>query len=127
MPKFYVGLAGTVPVKWGIEIEAATRDIAEAEALASAPRLQPVSWSVGTEVEGVFVDEVEELNPAPKDIDLGRRELEAKYMGDACWGHHPIHRRDLWKHCVAVDDTVSSYWDWVYDKIQNEDEPDEPV
>lgn len=126
MPKFYVELDGTVSVKWGIEVEATTVDIAEQEALDSAPRYEPMSWKLGTEVVGINVEEVDTLPDEPRDIDMGRRELEMKYSQDGKdWGHHPLHTRELWKHCVTEEDTVSGYWDWVYEKIQNEDEPDE--
>lgn len=126
MPKFYVELLGTLQVRWGIEMEAATRDIAEAEALRSAPE-DSNHWALGTNpVTNIEVDEVSVLPQETPDRDLGRLELETKYTADhgEGWGHHPLHTRKLWQHCVACDDTVDGYWDWVYNKLQNEDVPD---
>lgn len=127
MPKFYVIMAGTLPVTWGLEVEAATVDIAEQEALDSVPRYEPVNWKMGTEVINISVGEVETLPDEPKDIDMGRRELEEKYSSEGSWGrgHHPELTRRLWRGQVAKQGTVLGYWDWVYEQLRTEDEPDE--
>lgn len=124
MPKFLVELVGDVTAKWSIEIDAATSDIAEAEALNSAPT-HSSNWEICPDVSQAYVDEVTVIKADSKDSDLGRLELEEKYSGDVSWGSHPTFTREMWKQCVAEDDTVQSYWDWVYNKVQNEDEPDE--
>lgn len=126
MPKFYVELLGTVEVRWGIQVTAATVDDAEQEVLRSAPEREPMSWKLGAEVLNIHVDEVDTLEDEPRDKDLGRLELEDKYSekDGGTWGHHPVYHRYQWKQDVEEDNTVCGYWDWVYNKVQNEDEPE---
>lgn len=130
LKKFYISFVGSLPVHWGIELEAATEEQAKEDAIRSLPEFS-MDWSIGDGNEKVVDAEIVSVTDfgtqEPADRDLGRLELENKYTADhgEGWGHHPIHTRDLWKHCIAEDDTVDGYWDWVYNKLQNEDEPDD--
>lgn len=129
LKKFYIEFVGSLPVRWGIEIEAISEEVAKEEATRSLPEFS-ADWSIGDGHEKVIdagIVSVADLGEVVKDRDLGRLELEQKYSDGHSegWGHHPIHTRDLWKYCIAEDDTVDGYWDWVYNKIQNEDEPDD--
>lgn len=129
LKNFYIEFVGSLQVRWGIELQAINEEAAKEEAHRSLPE-DSNYWALGDGTNMVIdpkIVSVADLGAQEvRDIDLGRRELEHKYLeagGD--WGHHPIHTRELWKHCVTEEDTVSGYWDWVYDKVQSEDEPDE--
>ncbi|QYW06442.1 hypothetical protein uan_030 [Pseudomonas phage UAntarctica] len=71
-----------------------------------------------------LVVEAIDLISAVKDTELTPEGLAIKYRLDDDWGHHPLHTRVLWRHCVAESDTVSGYWEWVHHKITTEDEPE---
>ena len=49
-------------------------------------------------------------------------ELEDKYTGGAGWGEHPDWPRQDWRQEVASEDTQVGYWEWVFNKVQSEDE-----
>lgn len=69
-----------------------------------------------TLTDGTFI-----TGPELDDKTLSANELEELFGGPSCWGHHPGWLRSEWKAEVANDDTICSYWDWVYNKIQNEE------
>jgi hypothetical protein len=54
---------------------------------------------------------------------LNANDLETKYspVGD---GEHPNFPRQLWRLVVMDLDTISGYWDWVFNQIQSW-EPDQ--
>lgn len=129
MKKFYIEFVGSLQVRWGIELDALDAKEAEADARRGLPESSH-DWALGDSTNPVIdVELVSCTAQAPEitDRDLGRLELELKYSAGHSegWGHHPVHTRALWKHCIAEDDTVDGYWDWVYQKLQDEDEPDE--
>lgn len=37
------------------------------------------------------------------------------------WGEHPEYPLNDWKYEVENNDTRSGYWDWVYNKVSNDD------
>lgn len=127
MKKFYIEFVGSLPVRWGIELEAINEEQAKADAIRSLPEFS-MDWSIGDGHEKVVDAEIVSVadlgGEVVKDRDLGRLELENKYQGDHAqgWGHHPVHDRNIWRNAVADNDTVSGYWDWVYQMLQNEDE-----
>lgn len=130
LKKFYIEFVGSLPVRWGIELEAVDVEEAKADAIRSLPEFSS-DWSIGDGNEQVIEPEIVSVadlgTQEPHDRDLGRLELETKYTachGDG-WGHHPQHGREIWQNAVAEGDTVEGYWDWVYNMLQNEDEPDE--
>ena len=130
LKKFYIEFVGSLPVRWGIELEALTEEQAKADAIRSLPEFSH-DWSIGDGNEKVVDAEIVSVADlgveVVKDRDLGRLELEQKYQGDHAqgWGHHPEHSRNIWRNAVADNDTVEGYWDWVYNMLQNEDEPDD--
>ena len=38
------------------------------------------------------------------------------------WGEHPRHKQKDWSHEVSEDYTRLGYWDWVVDKLIEEEE-----
>lgn len=129
MKKFYIEFVGSLPVRWGIELESISHIQASKDARLSLPE-SGLEWSLGDDtnpvidVEMVGCTEVGE--PEIRDRDLGLLELEAKYDDDFGEGEHPSYTRALWKHCVAENETVSGYWYWVYHKLQCEEVASEP-
>lgn len=126
LKKFYIEFVGSLQVRWGIELDALDAKEAEADARRSLPESSN-DWTLGDGTNPVIDVEMTgctELATEVKDRDLGRLELENKYQGDHAqgWGHHPVHSRTIWRNAVADNDTVSGYWDWVYQMLQNEDE-----
>lgn len=63
------------------------------------------------------------LDPTPENS-LSLAQLEDKYRTSTNWGHHHTYHRQWWMDEVAKEDTICGYWEWVYNKIQNEDEPE---
>lgn len=123
LKKFYIEFVGSLPVRWGIELEAINEEQAKADAIRSLPEFS-MDWSIGDGHEKVIEPEIVSVadlgGEVVKDRDLGRLELEDKYDDGMGGGEHPLHTRAQWKHCVAEDDTASGYWDWVYHKVQEE-------
>ena len=127
MKRYYVEFVGSLQVRWSIEIESSSEQLAKEDAIRSLPESSN-DWALGDVTNSVIDVELvscttEDLEP--HDRDLGRLELEDKYDDGMGGGEHPLHTRSQWKHCVAEDDTASGYWDWVYHMVQSEDEPDE--
>lgn len=126
MKKFYIEFVGSLPVRWGIELEAINEEQAKAEAIRSLPEFS-MDWSIGDGHEKVIDAEIVSVadlgGEVVKDRDLGRLELETKYTADhgEGWGHHPEHSRQVWQNEVVAGDTIEGYWDWVYNMLQNED------
>lgn len=126
MKKFYIEFVGSLPVRWGIELEAINEEQAKAEAIRSLPEFS-MDWSIGDGHEKVVDAEIVSVadlgGEVVKDRDLGRLELETKYTADhgEGWGHHPEHSRQVWQNEVVAGDTIEGYWDWVYNMLQNED------
>lgn len=50
--------------------------------------------------------------------DLSTLQLDDLYNPEGD-GEHPVFSRSQWKRDVASDNTVSGYWDWVFNQIQN--------
>ncbi len=48
-------------------------------------------------------------------------ELEDEY---GHWGEHPVYPVADWQYEAANNDTRLGYWEWVSNKIANEDEGD---
>jgi hypothetical protein len=123
MPKFYVNLTGQLVTVWGIEVEAEDEEQAKKEALLSAPD-DPDFWGRATNaVTDIQVTEVEQLTLQLVDRHLGRLELEEIYTAKG--GEHHEHTKGGWFDHVAEGYTLLGYWDWVYQELQNEDEPNE--
>lgn len=61
-------------------------------------------------------------NYPAEDLTLNPEELEHKYSPEG-GGQHPFFDRAGWITAVARHDTVCGYWDWVYNAIQNDEEP----
>lgn len=126
MKKFYIEFVGSLPVRWGIELEAINEEQAKADAIRSLPEFS-MDWSIGDGHEKVVDAEIVSVadlgGEVVKDRDLGRLELETKYTADhgEGWGHHPEHSRQVWQNEVVAGDTIEGYWDWVYNMLQNED------
>lgn len=55
-----------------------------------------------------------------EDLQLLPPQLDCKYNPDGD-GQHPFFTRANWREAVANDDTISGYWDWVYNEICNWD------
>lgn len=59
---------------------------------------------------------------------LSLTELEDKYSTEGTWhsgwSEHPDYDRQRWKDMVADEETMLGYWEWVFNKIQGEDEPE---
>lgn len=129
MKKFYIEFVGSLPVRWGIELEAINEEQAKADAIRSLPEFS-MDWSIGDGHEKVVDAEIVSVadlgGEVVKDRDLGRLELETKYTADhgEGWGRHPTYTREDWVKDVQNEDTVAGYWDWVYNSLQNEDVPD---
>lgn len=126
LKKFYIEFVGSLPVRWGIEIEAISEEVAKEEATRSLPEFS-MDWSIGDGHEKVIdagIVSVADLGvEAVKDRDLGRLELEHKYTSDGThWVSHPAYVRDDWVKDVQNGDCEDGYWDWVYNSLQNEDE-----
>lgn len=129
LKRYYVEFVGSLQVRWGIELDAINEDAAKQEATLSLPESSN-EWSLGDGTNSVIDVEIVSCTTeaaVPHDRDLGRLELEQKYQDGHSqgWGHHPVHGRKIWQNAVAEGDTVEGYWDWVYNMLQNEDEPDE--
>lgn len=126
MKKFYIEFVGSLPVRWGIELEAINEEQAKADAIRSLPEFS-MDWAIGDGNEKVVDAEIVSVadlgGEVVKDRDLGRLELETKYTADhgEGWGHHPEHSRQVWQNEVVAGDTIEGYWDWVYNMLQNED------
>lgn len=126
LKKFYIEFVGSLPVRWGIELEAINEEQAKADAIRSLPEFS-MDWSIGDGHEKVIEPEIVSVadlgGEVVKDRDLGRLELETKYTADhgEGWGHHPEHSRQVWQNEVVAGDTIEGYWDWVYNMLQNED------
>lgn len=126
MKKFYIEFVGSLPVRWGIDLEALNEEQAKADATRSLPEFS-MDWSIGDGHEKVVDAEIVSVadlgGEVVKDRDLGRLELETKYTADhgEGWGQHPEHSRQVWQNEVVAGDTIEGYWDWVYNMLQNED------
>jgi hypothetical protein len=48
-------------------------------------------------------------------------ELEDKYTGCERWGECPDWSREDWRTEVSDEETQLGYWEWVYNKVQNEE------
>lgn len=126
MKKFYIEFVGSLPVRWGIELEAINEEQAKADAIRSLPEFSH-DWSIGDGNEQVIEPEIVSVadlgGEVVKDRDLGRLELETKYTSDGThWVSHPAYVRDDWVKDVQNGDCEDGYWDWVYNSLQNEDE-----
>lgn len=126
LKKFYIEFVGSLPVRWGIELEALTEEQAKADAIRSLPEFS-ADWSIGDGNEKVVDAEIVSVADlgveVVKDRDLGRLELEQKYTSDGThWVSHPAYVRDDWVKDVQNGDCEDGYWDWVYNSLQNEDE-----
>lgn len=127
LEKYYVEFTGSIQVRWGIEVESSSYSQAEEDARRSLPETS-LDWSLGDSSNPVIDVEMVSCTMAdrePHDRELGRLELETKYTSnDEGWGRHPTYTREDWIRDVQNEDTVASYWDWVYNSLQNEDVPD---
>jgi len=56
---------------------------------------------------------------ANDDLGLLPEQLDDKYNQDG-GGEHPVFSREEWRTHVAEQWTVSGYWDWVYNQINND-------
>ena len=48
--------------------------------------------------------------------------LLANSFTGGIWGEHPDHEVVYWQYAVANDDTRSSYWDCVLNRIEQEED-----
>ena len=42
------------------------------------------------------------------------------------WGEHPAYTQDEWRLEVRNKDTINGYWSWVYNRISNREDSNEP-
>lgn len=56
----------------------------------------------------------------PEDLSLSPEQLDDKYNPEGD-GEHPCYPRADWRYEVANGDTISGYWDWLYNQLQNHD------
>lgn len=127
LKKFYISFVGSLPVQWGIELEAVSEEVAKAEAILSLPEFS-ADWTIGDGNEKVVDAEIVSVTDfgvqEVKDWDLGRRELESKYTAENDWGDHPKYVRYNWVDDVTAGNTQLGYWDWVYHSLQVEHDND---
>lgn len=120
--KYLVEFVGSIQARWSIEIESTSYSQAEEDARRCLPD-SSLAWSLGDGTNQVIDVELVDctlLGAEAPDRDLGRLALEAKYTPDEEWGEHPVYVRIDWRTDVVNEDTQSSYWDWVYNSLQNE-------
>lgn len=128
LQKYYVEFVGSIQVRYGVEVESTSYSEAEEWARRSLPE-SSLDWSLGDGTNPVIDVELVDCTllseKEPHDRDLGRLELEQKYTADGThWVSHPVYVRDDWVKDVQNGDCEVGYWDWVYDSLHNEDEPD---
>lgn len=67
------------------------------------------------------LDEAISIVDPRADHELTVLELEDKYSGGAGWGEHPDWSRPDWRDEVVKEDTQCGYWEWVFNKVQEEE------
>lgn len=119
--KFYVEFVGSLPVRWGIELQAINEEVAKEEARRSLPEFS-ADWSIGDGNEQVVDAEIVSVadlgTQETPDHVLGRLELERKYTEDNEYAQHREHDKQCWIERVNDGYTLLGYWDWVYEKVQ---------
>lgn len=123
LKNFYIEFVGSVPVRWGIELQAINEEVAQEEARRSLPEFS-MDWAIGDGNEKVVDAEIVSVadlgTQETPERNLGRLELEQKYTATNEYGQHKEHDKVCWIEKVNDGFTLLGYWDWVYQMVQEE-------